>query len=167
TATGNLAAYALNTNGQTLTLGGNTLTIGDGTAGDAAGLILAAGSAISGGTLAFGGSEGVITTSGASAAISAAITGTDGLTLSGAGTVAINTAADVSGLVTVDSGTVALGALNVFASDAAGVLLNNTKSTPAAAGLSILANNTLSALNSAGNNSNVTIGAGADRHVAV
>ena len=85
TATGNVAAYALNTNGKALTLGTNTLTVGDGTSADAAGVILAAGSAISGGTLAFGGSEGVIWSSGTTATISAAITGSDGLTFAGAG----------------------------------------------------------------------------------
>ena len=52
TTSGNLAAYALNTNGYSISLGSNTLALGDGT--DDAGLILANGSAISGGTLAFG-----------------------------------------------------------------------------------------------------------------
>lgn len=44
-----------------------------------------------------------------------------------------NAAASVSGLITVDSGTVTLGAANVFAGDADGVLLDDTRSTPAAA----------------------------------
>ena len=52
---GNVAAFALNTEGNAINLGGNTLTLGDGT--NAAGLILATGSTISNGTLAFGGSD--------------------------------------------------------------------------------------------------------------
>ena len=122
TLTGNASVYALNTEGKTVTLGSNTLTIGDGT--DAAGLILATGSAISGGTLAFGASEGVIWLSGTNPTISSQITGTGGLTFSGSGTVAISTAANVAGAITIDSGTVNLAAVNVFANDTAGVLLD-------------------------------------------
>ncbi len=161
TATGNIDAFALNTEGETIALGGNTLTIGDGTTADAAGLILASGSAISNGTLAFGGSEGVIWLSGSNPTISAQITGSDGLTFSGSGAVAISTAASVSGAITVDSGTVTLSGRNIFATDVAGVNLADVKSAPAAATLAVSANNTLTSLNSVGNNSDVTLSSGA------
>ena len=83
-----MTAYALNTNGYTITLAaGSTLTIGDGT--DAAGLILASGSAISGGILAFGTSQGVIWLSGSNPTISSEITGSGGLTFAGSGAVTI------------------------------------------------------------------------------
>ena len=59
TVTGNLQAYALSVqNGTGVALNGHTLTLGDGT--NPAGLILNGGASISGGMLAFGGSEGVI-----------------------------------------------------------------------------------------------------------
>ncbi len=157
TLSGNASVYALNTEGKTVTLGSNTLTIGDGTTTDAAGLILATGSAISGGTLAFGQSEGVIWLSGTNPTISSEITGTGGLTFSGSGTVAISTAANVEGTITIDSGTVNLAAMNVFANDTAGVLLDNTKSKPSAANLTISSNNQFTSLNSVGNNSTITI----------
>ena len=124
---GNAAAYALNTNGNTITLGsGNTLTIGDGT--DDAGLILATGSAISGGTLAFGTSQGIIWLSGSNPTISSEITGSNGLTFAGSGAVNLSTAAAVSGVITIDSGTVTLSAANIFANDVAGVELGDVKS---------------------------------------
>ena len=157
-ANANVAAYALNTEGNTIALGGNTLTIGDGT--DAAGLILASGSAISNGTLAFGDSEGVIWTSGSNAAISAEITGTNGLTFSGSGTVAISHAANVSGLVTINSGTVSLTAANVFAGDVDGVTLANS-ADPAEATLNFTQNQSFSTLNSAGTDSAITFSNGA------
>ena len=153
-----LAAYALNTNGKTLTLNGNTLTLGDGSS--ATGLIMANGSNISSGNLAFGGSEGIVWLSGAST-IGAAISGSNGLTFAGSGNVTIGAAANVSGPITIDSGTVILGASNVFSSDVKGILMDNTKSKPAAAGLTISANNTLTTLNTVGNNSAITIGSGA------
>ena len=157
--TGNVAAYALNTEGRTITLGTNTLTIGNGTA--PAGLILATGSAISGGTLAFGGSEGVIWLSGTNATISSTITGTNGLTFSGSGAVAISKAATVSGLITVDAGTLTLSAANIFSGDVAGILLDNTKSKPAAATLAITASNAFTTLNAVGNNSAINLSNGA------
>ena len=156
---GSASVYALNTEGKTVTIGSNTLTIGDGT--NAAGLILASGTSISGGTLAFGGSEGVIWLSGSNPTISSQITGTGGLDFSGSGTVAISTAANVSGAITVDSGTVVLSATNVFAGDAAGIELTNVKSKPSAAKLTISANNQFTELNSVGNNSTVTVNSGA------
>ena len=159
TLSGNASVYALNTEGKTLGLGGHTLTIGDGT--DAAGLILASGTSISNGTLAFGTSEGVIWLSGSNPTISAQITGSNGLTFSGSGTVGISTAANVSGAITIDSGTVNLTGANIFTSDSSGILLDNTKTKPSAANLGISANNTLDRLNSLGNNSTITLSAGA------
>ncbi len=159
TLTGDASVYALNTEGQTVALGGHTLTISDGT--DAAGLILASGTSISNGTLAFGTSEGVIWLSGTNPTISSQITGTGGLTFSGSGTVAISTAANVTGAITIDSGTVNLTGANIFTSDSSGILLDNTKSKPAAASLGISANNTLDQLNAVGNNAVIALSNGA------
>ncbi|WP_158817070.1 ParB-like protein [Methylocapsa sp. S129] len=160
TPTGNVDAFALNTEGKTITLGAsNSLTIGDGV--NPAGLILASGSAIKNGTLAFGASEGVVWLSGANATISSEITGANGLTFAGSGAVALSTAANVSGPITVDSGTVTLAGVNIFASDVDGVLLDDTKSKPAPATLAVTANNMLTALNTVGNNSAVTLSNGA------
>jgi autotransporter-associated beta strand protein len=161
TPSGNVAAYALNAETYTVSLGSNTLTLGDGTANDPAGLILGNGSAIAGGTLAFGGSEGVIWLGGATTSISAALTGSNGLTFAGSGAVTLGAAANVSGLVTIGTGGVTLAATDVFKSDSAGLLLQNTKSTPAKASLTISANNTVAALNSDGNNSVINIATGA------
>ena len=159
TAASNVAAFALNTEGKGINLGGNTLTLGDGT--NAAGLILATGSTISNGTLAFGGSEGVIWMSGTNPVISSTITGTNGLTFAGSGGVTISTAANVSGAITIDSGTVTLSAANVFAANSTGITLGDVKESPAPAVLDITANNTLAALNSVGSNSTVNISNGA------
>jgi len=159
TAAGNVAAFALNTEGKTIGLGGHTLTLGDGT--NAAGLILASGSAISNGTLAFGGSEGVIWMSGTNPTISAQITGSNGLTFAGSGGVTISTAANVSGAITIASGAVTLSAANVFANNTAGVLLDDVKKNPAPSTLNITANNAFSTLNSVGNNSTINISNGA------
>jgi autotransporter-associated beta strand protein len=159
TAAGDVAAFALNTEGKAINLGGHTLTIGDGT--DAAGLILASGSSIAGGTIAFGGSEGVIWLSGSNPTISSAITGTNGLTFAGSGAVAISTAANVSGAITIGSGTVTLSGTNIFASNSAGILLGDVKKSPAPAILNVTANNTLASLNSVGANSTVNISNGA------
>ena len=156
-ASGNLAAYALNTNGYTISLGSYTLAIGDGT--DAAGLILANGSAISGGTLAFGSSQGIVWLSG-SATISSEITGTDGLTFAGSGAVNLSTVADVSGVITMNSGTVTLSAANVFAGDVAGVELGDVKSKPSNSILDLDASQTFTALDSIGSKSAINIGAG-------
>jgi len=156
----NVSAFALNTEGKNVTLGAsNTLKLGDGT--NPAGLILASGTTISGGTLAFGGSEGVIWLSGTNPVISSKITGTNGLTFAGSGGVALNAAENVSGLITIDSGTVTLGAVNVFSTDTAGILLDNTKTKPAPATLDITANNMLTTFNSVGNNSSINISGGA------
>ncbi|MGD0634250.1 MAG: hypothetical protein ABSA13_08235 [Beijerinckiaceae bacterium] len=158
TVSGNVAAYALNTNGDTITLGtGDTLTIGDGT--DAAGLILANDSAISGGTLAFGSSQGVVWLSG-SATISSEITGTDGLTFAGSGAVNLSTVANVSGVITIDSGTVTLSAANVFAGNVAGVELDDDKSKPSNSILDLAASQTFTTLDSVGSKSTINIGAG-------
>jgi fibronectin-binding autotransporter adhesin len=159
TAGGNVAAFALNTEGKAINLGGNTLTLGDGA--NPAGLILATGSTISNGTLAFGSSEGVIWLSGTNPVISSTITGTHGLTFAGSGGVTISTAANVSGAINIDSGTVTLSAANVFAGDTAGITLADVKKSPAPATLNISANNTLTSLNSVGSNSAVNISNGA------
>ncbi|MDR3461360.1 MAG: ParB-like protein [Beijerinckiaceae bacterium] len=159
--TGNVSAFALNTEGKNITLGAsNTLTLGDGT--NPAGLILASGTTISNGTLAFGGSEGVIWLSGTNPVISSKITGTNGLTFAGSGGVTLNAAENVSGLITIDSGTVTLGAANVFSSDIAGILLDDTKSKPAPATLDIAAaGTTLTTLNTLGKNSSINLSSGA------
>ena len=159
TLAGDASVYALNTEGKTIAVGAHTLTIGDGT--NAGGLILATGSQINGGTLAFGGSEGVVWLSGANSSISSQITGSNGLTFSGSGAVSIGAAANVSGPITIDSGTVTLSAANVFANNSGGILLDDAKTKPAPAGLAITANNTLAALNSVGTNSTVAISNGA------
>ena len=159
TAVGNVAAFALNTEGKAINLGGNTLTLGDGA--NPAGLILATGSTISNGTLAFGSSEGVIWLSGTNPVISSTITGTNGLTFAGSGGVTISTAANVSGAINIDSGTVTLSAANVFAGNTTGITLADVKKSPAPATLNISANNTLTSLNSVGNNSAVNISNGA------
>ena len=155
TAASNVAAFALNTEGKAINLGGNTLTLGDGT--NAAGLILASGSTISNGTLAFGGSEGVIWLSGTNPLISSTITGTNGLTFAGSGGVTISTAANVSGAINISSGAVTLSAVDVFAGDTAGVTLSNVKKSPAPSVLNITANNTFTSLNSVGSNSTINI----------
>ncbi len=159
TAASNVAAFALNTEGKGINLGGNTLTLGDGT--NPAGLILATGSTISNGALAFGGSEGVIWMSGTNPVISSIITGTNGLTFAGSGGVTISTAANVSGAIHIDSGTVTLSAANVFAANSTGITLGDVKKSPAPAVLDITANNTLAALNSVGSNSAINISNGA------
>ena len=177
TASGNLAAFALEDQGKTLTLTGQTLTLGDGS--DPAGLILNSGSTIAGGTLAFNGSEGLIWLGGANATdtapsgtksavlgttnaiISSVITGTNGLTFAGSGGVNISTAANVSGPITIDSGTVQLGAVNVFSTDKSGILMDDTKSKPSPAVLNITANNQLATLNTVGKNSQIGLGSGA------
>lgn len=183
TVTGNLQAYALSVqNGTGIALNGHTLTLGDNT--NPAGLILNGGASISAGTLAFGGSQGVIWLAGQGSAgatpnvntISAAITGSGGLIFAGGlhatdlsqitakdglSLVNITTASTETGSIIIDSGAVGLGAVNVFSSSLAGITLENTKSSPAPATLNVNANNVLSALNSIGNNSVVNIASGA------
>ena len=160
TPVGNVSAFALNTEGKTITLGAaSTLTLGDGT--NSSGLILATGSAINGGTLAFGASEGIIWLGGTNPTISSKITGSNGLTFAGSGGVTLSSAAAVSGPITIDSGSVTLSGANIFATNTSGILLDNVKKSPAPSTLAITANNTLAALNSVGNNSAVTLGNGA------
>jgi len=161
TLTGNVQAYALNVNnGVTITLGtGSTLALGDGT--DPAGLILQNG-ALSGGTVAFGASEGVIWLKGSTGqTISSVLSGSGGLTFAGSGGVTLNTASTETGAINVDSGTLTLGVANVFANDAAGVNLNNVKSKPSNSILTFATNQSFSALDSAGNNSAINISGGA------
>ncbi len=144
TLSANASAYALKIDSaRTLTLGGNTLTLGDGT--NPAGLILGGSgsnvSGISGGTLAFGGSEGVIfirSTSGSGNTISSTITGTNGLTIAGAGWLTLSAVSSgLSGPVNIDSGKLTLTAANAL-TNVSSVNLSNVKSSPAAAGLSML-----------------------------
>ncbi len=159
---GSSQAFALNVqNGKTLTInGGNTLTIGDGT--DPAGLILEGTTSITGGTLAFGGSEAVISAKSTNT-ISSAITGTGGLTLSGSGTLVLSGAAGgLSGPIVVDSGTLQLNTANYFptADGGTSIWLSDVKSSPSAANMTVDANNVISALNSDGDNSKVSIATG-------
>jgi outer membrane autotransporter protein len=182
TVTGNLQAYALSVqNGVGIALNGNTLTLGNGTT--PAGLILNGGASITGGTLAFGGSEGIIWLAGQGSqgatpntnTISAAITGTGGLTFAGGlhatdlsqvtakdglSLVNITTASTETGGIMIDSGAVGLNAVNVFSSSVSGITLADTKSSPAPATLNVNANNVVSALNSVGANSTVNIATG-------
>jgi autotransporter-associated beta strand protein len=160
TLTANAQAYALKVDsGAVITATGKTLTLGDGT--NPAGLILGGSSAaITGGTLAFGGSEAVVVVRG-TAVVSSALTGTNGLTLAGTGTLTLSAASSgLSGVVNIDSGT-----LNITAANALGnvtsVNLSDVKSSPSAANLTITASNSFASLNSAGNNSTVTLSGGA------
>jgi fibronectin-binding autotransporter adhesin len=162
----NVYAYALNTNGYNITLGtGDTLTIGDST--DPAGLILDPNSSqsttISGGTLAFGGSQGVIWLGdSAGSTISSAITGTGGLTFAGGGSVTLSgSTSGVSGQITIDSGTVTLAAANMFANDVAGVELGDVKTHPAPSTLDLTASNAFTTLNSVGSKSAINLSSGA------
>lgn len=161
TLAGNTQAYALNIQkGFNVTIGGgNTLTLGDGS--NPAGLILngGSGSGITGGTLAFGASEGVIWNSGSST-ITSVITGTGGLTFAGSGNTTLSAASTQTGAITIDSGTVTLTTANVFAGSSAGVTLSDNKSKPAAATLAMSASNAFSAL-SGGTNSKITLSNGA------
>ena len=103
TLAGDAQAFALNVQkGFNVTVGtGHTLTLGDGT--DPAGLILngGSGSGLTGGTLAFNGSEGVIAINGSST-ISSQITGSGGLTLAGSGTLTLGAASTETGRITLE-----------------------------------------------------------------
>ncbi len=155
----NAQAYALKVDsGATITATGFTITLGDGT--NPAGLILSNG-IISGGTLAFGNSEALIYAKGSSVAISSAITGANGLTLAGSGTLTLSAASTLTGLISIDSGTLSLTAANTFANDASGLSLLNVKSSPSNAILNFTANQTFTTLNSNGNNSAITFSNGA------
>ncbi len=168
TLSANAAAYALKIDsGYTITAGNGTTTnytIALGNGVDPAGLILGGSGSntagISGGTLAFGGSEGIIyarSTSGLGNVISSTITGTNGLTLAGQGMLTLSTASPgLSGAVNIDSGTLNLSAANAFI-NVSSVNLSNVKSSPAAAGLSMSASNAFASLNSAGSNSSITV----------
>jgi fibronectin-binding autotransporter adhesin len=157
--TGNTDAFALNIQkGDNVTIGaGHTLTLGDGT--DPAGLILngGSGSGLTGGTLAFGSSEAVISINGSST-ITSELTGTGGLTLDGSGTLTLNTATDLTGPITIASGQLTLGAANAFTGDS--ILLDDVKSKPAASTLALSASQQFAAVNSVGNNSTITLASG-------
>ena len=158
TLAANAQAYALKVNdGAVITATGFTITLGDGT--DPAGLIMGGGSAaITGGTLAFGGSQGIIYAKGSST-ISSAITGTNGLTLAGSGSLTLSPTAaftSLSGPITMNSGTLSLTTANVFASDVSGLTLDDVKSNPSNSILNFTASQTFSTLNSIGNDSAIT-----------
>ncbi len=156
TLTANAAVGALKVDsGETITAAGQTLTVGDGTG---AGGIILSNSTIAGGTIAFGGSEAVIFAKGSSNSITSTITGNNGLTLAGSGSLTIGAAA-INGAITIDSGTLNLTTANTFAND--GVTLEDVKKTPAPAILNFSTNQTFSTLNSTGNNSSVTFSGGA------
>ena len=158
TLTANAAVGALKVDsGATITATDQTLNVGDGT--DAGGIILS-NSTIAGGTLAFGGSEAVIFAKGSSNSITSTITGNNGLTLAGSGSLTIG-AATIKGAITIDSGTLNLTTANTFANNVAGVTLEDVKKTPAPAILNFGTNQTFSTLNSTGNNSSVTFNGGA------
>ncbi|HXC29440.1 MAG TPA: ParB-like protein, partial [Stellaceae bacterium] len=165
TLAANAAAYALKVNdGAVITATGFTITIGDGTAADAAGLILGGGSAaITGGTLAFGGSQGIIYVKGTTT-VTSEITGTNGLTIAGSGTLQLNSAAPLTGLsgaITIDSGELSLGTANLFQSDVAGLTLDDVKSHPSNSILNFTASQTFTTLNSVGTKSAITFSDGA------
>lgn len=149
------SSYALNLkNGKTDTISsGKTLTLGDGT--DPAGLIMNGSAAINGGTLAFRGSEGVIFAKSTNT-IGSVISGSNGFTLAGSGTLVLTTAATNTGAIAIDSGTLQLNATNAVAASS-GITLMDTKSKPSAAILDITSDNAIASLNSVGNNSTVTL----------
>lgn len=158
TLSGNASAYALKIeSGKTITLGSNTLTLGDGV--NPAGLSLASTTPISGGTLAFGGSEAIVWL-GATSTINSVLTGSGGLTVAGSGSLTLSGSSTLTGAIYIDSGSLTLATANYFASDA-NITLANTKSKPASATFAITASNTVAALNSVGSNSSVNIGSGA------
>lgn len=160
TLTADVHAYALKVDsGAVITATGHTLTLGDGT--NPAGLILSGSSAaITGGTLAFGGSEAVVIVR-STTTVTAALTGTNGLTLAGTGTLTLGAASSgLSGVVNVDSGTLNITVANAL-TNVSSVNLSNVKSSPSAAILTLSASNTFASLNSAGNNSSVTLSGGA------
>jgi autotransporter-associated beta strand protein len=159
-----VSAYAVNVQRATTINGsGSTLTIGDGVA--PAGLILNGTNGnpitLNISTIAFRGSEGIIYVSGSQTsaianAVNSQITGSGGLTLSGTGMLTLKTATAETGAIVVDSGTLNLAAANALASSGPGVLLQNTKNLTTA-NLAMNQSQTLSALNSAGNNSFIII----------
>lgn len=163
TLAANASAYALKINdAAVITATGFTIVLGDGS--DPAGLIMGGGSAaITGGTLAFGGSQAIIYAKGTST-ISSEITGSNGLTLAGSGTLILSAAApftSLSGPITIDSGELSLTTANLFASDVAGLTLDDVKSHPSNSILNFTASQTFSTLNDLGDKSAITFsGAG-------
>jgi autotransporter-associated beta strand protein len=135
--TGAGLANALRLNGGSVTIG-TTLTM---TA--TAGPILAmsgAPSSITGGTLAFGGTNParITVTTGSDLSIGSATSGTIGLVKAGSGSLILNTATSITGTVSVAQGTLQYGAgvnnalpvaTNVFVNGGATLDINNTTST--------------------------------------
>jgi fibronectin-binding autotransporter adhesin len=157
TLAANAQAYALKVDsGATITATGFTITLGNDT--NPAGLILNNTATIAGGTLAFGSSEAVIYAAAKnnSVTISSTITGSNGMTLSGSGTLIVSAESTMTGLIAIDSGTLSLTAADVFKNDASGLTLFNVKSSPSASILNFTANQTFTTLNSDGNNSSLT-----------
>jgi autotransporter-associated beta strand protein len=95
--------YALNNAGQVITLNGQTLTLGNGSNINPAGVVLGGGQ-INGGTLAFRGSEATVYTSLAGGTISSAITGSNGLTKFGPGTLLLTGAESYTGDTMINLG---------------------------------------------------------------
>jgi autotransporter-associated beta strand protein len=156
TLAANAQAYALKLDsGAVITATGETLTLGNGT--EPAGLILGGSSAaITGGTLQFNGSEAVIVVRGTTV-VSSTLAGTNGLTLAGTGTLTLSSVSSgLSGVVNIDSGTLNITAANAL-ENVSSVNLSDVKSKPSAAILTMSASNTFASLNSAGNNSSVTL----------
>jgi autotransporter-associated beta strand protein len=159
-----VAAYAVNVQrASTINGAGSTLTIGDGI--NPAGLILNGTNGnpitLNVSTIAFRGSEGIIYVAGSQTSaianvVNSQITGSGGLTLSGVGMLTLKTATAETGTIVVDSGTLNLAAANALSSSTGGVLLANTKNL-ATANLAMNQSQSLSALNSAGNNSFIVI----------
>ncbi len=157
-------AYALQLqSGNTITLGTNTLTLGDGS--DPAGLILNNNATITGGTLAFGGSEAVIYAKGTTTpnTIASTITGTGGITLSGSGQLNLTKDSQNTGAIVINSGQLVLDATDGNAiSAASGVTLMGTNSSakPGNAILTLFQSNTVAAINDVNSNSQIFLGGG-------
>jgi autotransporter-associated beta strand protein len=156
----NANAYALELqHSSTITATGFTLTLGDGT--DPAGLIMNDNAMITGGTLAFGGSEAVIYAKGTTNPniINSTITGTGGMTLSGSGQLNLNAASQNTGGVVINSGQLVLNASNAIAASSGLTLEDtNSKAEPGNAILSVTTSNQIAAINDNGNNSQIFLG---------
>ena len=168
TLTGPATVYALQVpSGQTVTATGQTLTVGNGSG--AAGVILNNGATITGGTLAFGTSDGVIYGGGASASnVTANITGSAGITKMGTQAVVLTPtgALGYTGNTTVAGGTLRLGTnaalpstTNVTVTGGSTLDLNGT--TQSVSSLNSISTSAVVAL---GANGSLTLGAGSYRY---
>jgi autotransporter-associated beta strand protein len=161
--TADTSALAVNFQRNQTVTGAFKLSVGDGT--NPAGIIMNGTASnhinLNMSTIAFGSSEGIIYTAGsASSAVSnvinAQITGSGGLTLSGGGSLTLQTATAETGAIVVDAGLLNLAAADALKSSLPGVFLSNTKNL-ATANLALNQNQTLSALSTGGNNSFIII----------